>query len=102
MRLPAGPAGRPGGPAHAGDPEIVLVRIYDILGARVAVTRGDGKTEIITFESGPGEKGLTAGGQGYYKLINGLYQEGFALQSTFSSSGGAPVTTLVFVKTAKP
>ena len=79
------------------EPDIVVVRVSDGANVNVTITRGESKTEYLEFKNGAFEKGLTASGQGYYKLFYKLYQEGYALQSTFS---GVQVgfTTLLFVK----
>ncbi|MGI4875678.1 MAG: hypothetical protein ACRYFX_31360 [Janthinobacterium lividum] len=83
----------------AGPPDIVVVRISDGIGGTITaiITRGEGKSERVTFDSSRGDKGLIAASEGYYKLVHQLYQEGYTLQSTFSSSG-AFVVTLLFVK----
>lgn len=87
--------------AQTGNAEVVVVRLEESLRrVYVSVTRADGKSEQLEFESGSGNNGLDNSGQGYQKLIAGLYQQGYRLQSTFSStlSATADRTTLIFVK----
>ncbi len=82
--------------ALAGPPDIVVVRILDNgVSINAVITRGEGKSEKIAFDSGGNDKRLTEASEGYYKLFNQLYQEGYTLQSTFSDHG---LTTLLFVK----
>ncbi len=78
--------------------DIVVVRIYDS-GASInaVITRGEGRSEKVAFESGASDKRLTDSGLGYYKLISNLYQEGYKLQSTISD-GRSGLITLLFVK----
>ncbi|MGI4738792.1 MAG: hypothetical protein ACRYG7_26780 [Janthinobacterium lividum] len=78
--------------------DIVVVRIYDS-GASInaVITRDEGKSEKVTFNSGATDKRLTESSLGYYKLISKLYQEGYKLQSTISD-GRSDLITLLFVK----
>ncbi|OGX83492.1 hypothetical protein [Hymenobacter coccineus] len=83
--------------AQTPSPEIVVVRIYEFpTKVHLVITRGEGKSEVMEFDSGASDKRLTASGEGYYKFINKLYQEGYALQSTFPGNQG--FTTLLLVK----
>ncbi|GAA4368119.1 hypothetical protein GCM10023185_40580 [Hymenobacter saemangeumensis] len=82
------------------EPDIVVVRIDDGIGntnTDITITRGENKTEYLTFKPSHGEKGLRVSGQAYYKLIYKLYQEGYVLQSTFTGLTGSSAT-LLFVK----
>ncbi|MET4073429.1 hypothetical protein [Hymenobacter sp. UYCo722] len=90
--------------ASAGDPDIVLVRVYEnYTSVSMSITRGPGKSEYLEFINGISEKRLPASGEGYYKALFKLYQEGYSLQSTFTTqiSTGSSLTTLVLVKSAK-
>jgi opacity protein-like surface antigen len=83
--------------AQAPNPDVVVVQLYDSgASVQLVVTRGEGQSEKIEFQSGGTDKRLTAASQGYHKLLSGLYREGYALQSTFTSHGG--LTTLVLAK----
>ncbi|MBH8558981.1 hypothetical protein [Hymenobacter negativus] len=85
--------------AYASDPDIVVVRVFDNGGsARVVISRAGGKNEVSSFNSGNGEKGLSDSGQGYLKVVQKLYSEGYSLKSTFTAD--VFLTTLIFVKEA--
>jgi hypothetical protein len=87
--------------AAAGPPAIIVVRIYESLVKVTAiVTRAEGKSEQIEFAKGPFDKRLIQSSEGYYKLFQSLYQEGYSLQSTFTAPRGEDTsyTTLLFVK----
>ena len=87
--------------AAAGDPEIVVIRIYEYASSvDMSITRGPDKTEYLEFKNGSSEKKLAASGQGYHKVLFKLYQEGYVLQSTFTSqlNAGSSLTTLVLIK----
>jgi hypothetical protein len=82
-------------------PQLVVVRIYEGMSTVVAiVTRGEGKSERVEFEKGSSDKRLITSSEGYYKLFQRLYQEGYTLQSTLSAphSPDTSFTTLLFVK----
>jgi len=70
----------------------------------MSITRGPGKSEYLEFINGTTEKRLSASGEGYYKALFKLYQEGYSLQSTFTAqiSESSSLTTLVLAKPAKP
>ncbi|MDO7851384.1 hypothetical protein [Hymenobacter convexus] len=88
--------------AQAAEPDIVVVRVYDNGGnVEASISRANGKSEMVKFNGGLSDKGITDSGQGYQKLIARLYQEGYRLRSTFST-GQAAFTTLVFVKGEQP
>jgi len=87
--------------AVAGPPDIVVVRISERIGIVVAtITRGEGRTEQVIFAQDTGNKKNMQGSEGYYKLYQQLYQEGYTLQNSFSAAGeyGGTYITLLFVK----
>ena len=86
--------------AAAAPPEIIVVRIYEGTHTTIIITRGEGKSEKIEVENGVTDKKLTQASESYYKVFERLYQEGYALQSTFSNiySANTGFTTLLFVK----
>ena len=72
--------------AQTQTPDLVLVQMFDVgASVQLMITRGEGKSEKVEFRSGGSDKGLTASGEGYYKVFSKLYQEGYALQSTFTT-----------------
>ncbi len=80
--------------------DIVVVRIYEGTHTTIIITRGEGKSEKVEIENGLSDKKLTQASEGYYKLFERLYGEGFTLQSTMSTTFSATIsfTTLLFVK----
>ena len=91
--------------AQAAEPDIVVVRVCEYVGTvELAITRAPGKTEYQEFKNGTNQKSLVASSEGYYKALFKLYQEGYILQSTFTSAASASIsnTTLLFVKAPKP
>jgi hypothetical protein len=86
--------------AQAGGPEVAVVRITEyVTTIHVSVTRAEGKSEQWKFDSGDTGKRLDASGQGYQKLLVDLYQQGFHLQSTFSSTTSPGVNRVTMVLT---
>ena len=85
---------------QADPPEIIVVRIYEGGKTTIIITRGEGKSEKVEIENGQSDKKLVQASEGYYKIFERLYQEGYTLQSTFSSvySPSIGFTTLLFVK----
>ena len=82
--------------AQTSGPGVVFVSITDLnYSFKAAITREDGKSEVLTFPGGTSDKNLTGNSQWYQKLISKFYQEGYALKSTFVENGR---TCLVFVK----
>ena len=82
--------------AQTGGPGVAVVSIVNInFSLKAVITREDGKSEVLEIPAGTSDKSLIATSQGYQKLISKLYQEGYALKSTF---GGERETNLVFVK----
>ncbi len=84
----------------AAPPDIVVVRIYEGANITAIITRGEGKSEKIEFSSGLSDKNMTRASEGYYKIFEKLYQEGYTLQSTLPAAN-SPATsflTLLFVK----
>ena len=91
--------------AAAADPEIVVVRIYENYNeVGMSIIRGAANAEYLEFKNGSSKKDLIQSGQGYHKVLFKLYQEGYVLQSTFTSqiNTGSSLTTLVLAKPAKP
>lgn len=86
--------------AVAGPPDIVVVRILESgTLASAIITREEGKSEKVEFNRGASDKRLTQSSEGYFLLFQRLYQEGYALQSTFSTSEvNERYITLLFVK----
>ena len=83
--------------AQAGGPAVVVVQLYysGIGTGHVAVTRGEGKTEDIEYKVVSIKQHVAA--ETYQRVFAQLYQEGYALKSTFSP-GDDSVVTLVFDK----
>lgn len=82
--------------AQTGGPGVVVVSMLQLNTTfKAAITREDGKSELLTFPSGVSDKNLVAGAQAYQKLIAQFYREGYLLKSTF---GGDGRTVLIFVK----
>ena len=82
--------------AQTSGPGVVFVSITELNSSfKAAITREDGKSEVLTFPGVSSDKTLTGNSQWYQKLISKFYQEGYALKSTF---GGDRRTYLVFVK----
>ena len=72
--------------AQTQTPDLVLVQTFDVgASVQLMIIRGEDKSEKVEFRSGGSDKGLTASGEGYYKVFSKLYQEGYALQSTFTT-----------------
>ena len=91
--------------AQAAPPEIIIARIIEYSGTvDVLITRGPGKSEYLEFNSGPFKKQLITASEKYYDFLNKLYQEGYVLQSTFTSisDSNSSTTTLVLAKTPRP
>jgi hypothetical protein len=87
--------------AAAGPPAVAVVRIYEsVIKVTAIITRAEGKSEQVEFAKGPFDKRLIESSEGYYKLFQSLYQEGYSLQSTFTTprSEDNSYTTLLFVK----
>jgi len=81
--------------------DIVVVRAYEGMGRiTVIITRGEGKSEKVTFDRGVSDKSLLASSEGYYKVFQQLYQEGYALQNSFATprDSEAGFTTFLFTK----
>jgi len=86
--------------AAAAPPEIVVVRIYEGSHTVIIITRGEGKSEKIEVDNGITDKKLIQANEGYYKVLERLYQEGYTVQSTFSTlyDTNRGFTTLLFAK----
>ena len=82
--------------AQTAGPGVIVVTVVIMnRNFKAAITREDGKSEVLAFPNGTSDSNLAAGSQWYQKTISKLYQEGYAIKSTF---GGDGRTTLVFVK----
>lgn len=91
--------------AQAAGSDIVVARICEFYGSvEMVISHGEGKSEYLEFDTGFNKKRLTAAAEGYHKELAKLYQQGYTLQSTFTSSvnAGVDITTLFFVKVPKP
>jgi hypothetical protein len=86
--------------AQVAAPDIVVVRVYDGSVVQFVIVRGEGKTEMMKFDGGFTDKRMVSVGEAYYQLYNKLYQEGYVLQNTVTTSTTA--TTMLFVKAPKP
>lgn len=86
--------------AAVAPPEIVVVRIYEGSHTVIIITRGEGKSEKVEIANGITDKKLIQASEGYYKVLEQLYQEGYAVQSTFSTlyDTNRGCTTLLFAK----
>ena len=86
--------------AAVAPPEIIVVRIYEGRKTTIIITRGEGKSEKVEVENGFTDKRLMEASEGYYKVFERLYQEGYTVQSTFSTvyDASSGFTTVLFVK----
>lgn len=81
-------------------PDIAVVRIYEGGHTTIVITRGEDKSEKIELDNGLTDKKLIQANEGYYKVFERLYQEGFTVQSTFTTMYSASVsfTTILLTK----
>ena len=81
-------------------PDIIVVRIYEGRKTTIIITRGEGKSEKVEVENGFTDKRLVEANEGYYKVFERLYQEGYTVQSTFSTvyDASSSFTTVLFAK----
>jgi len=86
--------------AAVAPPEIIIVRIYESAKTTIIITRGEGKSKKIELENGRTDKKLMQASEGYYKVFERLYQEGYTVQSTFSTvyDANSGFTTVLFAK----
>jgi hypothetical protein len=87
--------------AQTGGAQVAVVRITEFPATvYVSLTKTEGKSEQWKFDSGRMGKRLDDSGQGYHKLLTDLYQQGYHLQSTFSTEIESDIsrTTMVLVK----
>ena len=86
--------------AAVAPPDIVVVRIYEGAHTTIIITRGEGKSEKIEVENGIRDERLIQANEGYYKVFERLYQEGYTVQSTFTTvyDANRGFTTLLFAK----
>ena len=82
--------------AQTGGADVVVVRVIDN-GGRFVIGYPGGKTEEVLFSNNYSSKGLAESAVQLQKAVTALYQQGYALKSTFSGSTGN-VSTLIFVK----
>ncbi|MCC3154173.1 hypothetical protein Q3A66_04825 [Hymenobacter sp. BT770] len=86
--------------AFASPPSVVLVQFHYFEHV-ITVTRGAGKTENIqTLANSP--KNYAANAEQLQTLFAKLYEEGYALQSTATSSAGNSSTEIVSYVYVKP
>ncbi len=80
--------------------DIVVVRIYEGSKTTVIITRGEGKSEKLEIDNGLTDKKLIQGSEGYYKVFERLYSEGYTLQNSFITTFSPSIsfTTLLFTK----
>ncbi len=80
--------------------DMIVVRIYEGTHTTIVITRGEGKSEKIEIDNGITDKRLVQANEGYYQVFERLYQEGYTVQSTFTTAYAADrgFTTLLFVK----
>jgi hypothetical protein len=86
--------------AIATPPDIIVVRIYEGSKTTIIITRDEGKSEKVEVENGFTDKKLTQASEGYYKVFERLYQEGYTVQSTFTTvyDASSGFTTVLFAK----
>jgi basic membrane lipoprotein Med (substrate-binding protein (PBP1-ABC) superfamily) len=83
--------------AQTGGSNVVVVRVHDSgVNIELVINRGKGQSELIKFNSGVSDKHLQEAAEGYQQALAKLYQEGYSLKSTFTST--ERLSTLVFVK----
>lgn len=83
--------------AQTSGSDVIVVRVYDAgVNVELAISRGKGNSELIKFSSGIRDKHLLEAAEGYQQALAKLYQEGYTLKSTFTTSEN--LSTLVFVK----
>ena len=87
-------------PSAAAPPDIIVVRIYEGRKTTIIITRGEGKSEKVEVENGFTDKRLIEANEGYYKVFERLYKEGYVVQSTFSTvyDAASSFTTVLFAK----
>lgn len=87
--------------AHAGTPDVVVVRVLEMPGTIfLSIARNGRPNELLEFSNGYTPELVKKSGASYQKVIQQLYQEGYALQGSFAS--GHPTNdawvTMIFVK----
>lgn len=82
--------------AQTGGTDVVVVRIAEpsaLGGTRLIIIYPDGKSEEGELPSaGLSSKKLTESGQAYQRTFAKLYQQGYAIKSTFSGLDGSAST----------
>jgi hypothetical protein len=81
--------------AQTGGADVVVVQVSFGVGAgQILISRGEGKTEIVTVKKNKNEAFES---EAYQQVIAKLYQEGYTIKSTFSD-GVKNQCNLVFIK----
>jgi hypothetical protein len=83
--------------AQTGGADVIVVRVYDGNGGKLVIARAGGKTEEILFNSNYTSKALAESTSQFQQVVASLYQQGYALKSTFSAGSGG-VASLIFIK----
>lgn len=84
--------------AQTSKPSVIVVRVNDVNGGgKMVIVREGGKTEELEFAGGYSLKQLSSSGLLMQQVFSKLYEEGYALKSTFGGSSGFGAT-LLFVK----
>jgi hypothetical protein len=80
--------------AQTSGADITVVRVVENLG-RLVVVRPGGKATEHSFNISVGWKGLSESGQTIQTVMEGLYQEGYELKSTYSTGNS---TTIILAR----
>jgi hypothetical protein len=80
--------------AQTGGADITVVRVAENSG-RLVVVRPGGKATEHSLNMGLGLKGLSESGQTIQTVMEGLYQEGYELKTTYSTGN---VTTIILAR----
>ncbi len=87
--------------AQTTDPDVVVVRVSEQIGAsRMIITRGEGKSTTIDLPFGYSSKTMTESSETYYRVVTGLYKEGYTLTGVLKT--GDIYTTILFTRIPKP
>ncbi|TGE23510.1 hypothetical protein [Hymenobacter metallicola] len=87
--------------AQTSEPDIVVVRVSEMPGgSRLVVTRGEGKSTTVDITNGYGNKVMVEASETYYRVVAGLYKEGYVLAGVLKS--GDVYSTILFTKLSKP
>ena len=85
--------------AQTGGVDVVVVKVFEAsMSMRIAITHGQGKTQVIETDGGGSRKSnFVTSAETLQRIVADLYQRGYTLKSTFGTDGGN-LNTLVFVK----